>query len=84
MGWNKYQKADKMKAAQLVAYKSYFSRQYGVPVDNIEVEFFIVKAKVGRRVNVSTKACTTSTTSIRKCYTQTNTKENRSVRRRVF
>jgi hypothetical protein len=46
MGWNKYQKADKMKAAQLVAYKSYFAKQYGVPVDNIEVEFFIVKRKL--------------------------------------
>ena len=46
MGWNKYQKADKMKLAQLVAYKTYFSRQYGVPTDNIEVEFFIVKRKL--------------------------------------
>lgn len=46
MGWNKYQKADKLKAAQLVAYKNYYSQQYGVPRDNIEVEFFVVKRKM--------------------------------------
>lgn len=45
-GWNKYQKADKLKAAQLIAYKTYFSKQYGVPVDNIDIEFFIVKRKL--------------------------------------
>jgi hypothetical protein len=45
-GWNKYQKADKTKLAQLVAYKTYFSKQYGVPIDNIDVKFFIVKRKL--------------------------------------
>lgn len=45
-GWNKWQKADKLKAAQLVAYKTYFSKQYGVPIDSIEIEFFIVKRKL--------------------------------------
>jgi Holliday junction resolvase-like predicted endonuclease len=45
-GWNKYQKADKLKAAQLIAYKNYYSQQYGVPKDNIEVEFFVVKRKM--------------------------------------
>jgi len=46
MGWNKWQKADKLKAAQLIAYKTYFSKQYGVPVDSIDIEFFIVKRKL--------------------------------------
>jgi hypothetical protein len=46
MGWNKYQKADKLKAAQLVAYKKYFSDQFGIPIDNIDIEFFIVKRKL--------------------------------------
>lgn len=46
MGWNKYQKADKLKAAQLVLYKKYYSNQFGIPVDNIDVEFFIVKRKI--------------------------------------
>jgi len=46
MGWNKYQKKDKLKAAQLVIYKKYFSEQYNVPIENIDVEFFIVKRKL--------------------------------------
>lgn len=45
-GWNKHQKADSIKAAQLVAYKNYFSRQFGTPQENITVEFFIVKRKL--------------------------------------
>lgn len=45
-GWNKWQKADKLKLAQAVTYKTYFSRQYGVPVDNVNVSFFIVRRKV--------------------------------------
>mgnify|MGYP003673443057 FL=1 len=46
MGWNKWQKADKLKAAQLVAYKKYFADQFGTPIDNIDIEFFIVKRKL--------------------------------------
>ena len=45
-GWNKYQKSDSLKAAQLVLYKNKFSEQFGVPKDNIVVEFFIVKRKM--------------------------------------
>jgi len=45
-GWNKYQKADKLKAAQLIAYKNYYSNQYGIPRDNINIEFFVVKRKL--------------------------------------
>ena len=45
-GWNKNAKSDSMKAAQLVAYKNYFSEQFGVPRENIDVEFFIVKRKI--------------------------------------
>ena len=45
-GWNKYQKSDSLKSAQLVAYKNYFSNQFGVPSENIVVEFFIVKRKL--------------------------------------
>ena len=46
MGWNKYQKSDSLKSAQLVTYKTYFSEQYNVPKENINVEFFIVKRKL--------------------------------------
>lgn len=45
-GWNKYQKADNLKAAQLIAYKNYFAQQFGVARENIDVEFFIVKRKL--------------------------------------
>jgi hypothetical protein len=45
-GWNKHQKSDWIKAAQLVAYKNYFSKQFGVSKENIQVEFFIVKRKM--------------------------------------
>ena len=45
-GWNQYQKADSIKTAQLVAYKNYFSEQFGIPKENITVEFFIVKRKM--------------------------------------
>jgi hypothetical protein len=45
-GWNKYQKADKLKAAQLVSYKNFYSKQFGYPVDNIDIEFFVVKRKI--------------------------------------
>jgi len=45
-GWNKYQKADHIKSAQLVAYKKYFSEQFGIPHDKITIEFFIVKRKL--------------------------------------
>ena len=46
MGWNKYQKADKTKTAQLVLYKSYYAKQFNVPLDNIRVEYFIVKRRL--------------------------------------
>ena len=45
-GWNKYQKSDWIKAAQLIAYKNYFHKQFGAPKENINVEFFIVKRKM--------------------------------------
>ena len=45
-GWNKHQKSDALKSAQLVAYKNYFSKQFGIPNDKITVEFFIVKRKL--------------------------------------
>jgi hypothetical protein len=45
-GWNKYQKDDKTKTAQLVLYKRFFSEQYGYPLDKIQVRYFIVKRKL--------------------------------------
>jgi len=45
-GWNKYQKADKTKTAQLILYKKYLSEQFGYPLDKINVKYFIVKRKM--------------------------------------
>lgn len=45
-GWNKYAKADKVKASQLVLYKSYFAKQYGYDEDLIDIKYFIVKRKM--------------------------------------
>jgi hypothetical protein len=45
-GWNKYQKADKIKLRQLPLYKKFFNEQYQVPLENIEIEYFIVKRKI--------------------------------------
>ena len=46
MGWNKWQKADKNKTDQLLLYKQFYAKQYGHPIDKIEVEYFIVKRKL--------------------------------------
>ena len=45
-GWNKYQKADKIKASQLVLYKEYFGQQYGYDPEKIDIVYFIVKRKL--------------------------------------
>jgi len=45
-GWNKYQKADKTKTAQLVIYKDYYAQQYGHDVEKIKVEYLILKRKL--------------------------------------
>lgn len=46
MGWNKWQKADKLKSDQLLLYKQFYSKQFNHPLDKIEVEYFIVKRKL--------------------------------------
>ena len=45
-GWGKYDKQNKLKTSQMVMYKRYFSEQYNVPVENIDVRYFIVKRKI--------------------------------------
>ena len=45
-GWNDATKKDEDKQFQLILYKKYFSEQFGIPVENIDIEFFIVKRKV--------------------------------------
>jgi hypothetical protein len=45
-GWTKYDKNNKIKTSQMVMYKKYFAEQYNVPVDSIDVRYFIVKRKI--------------------------------------
>lgn len=45
-GWNKYQKADKIKASQLVLYKEYYAKQYGWDPEKIDILYMIVKRKL--------------------------------------
>jgi hypothetical protein len=45
-GWRDKDKKNETKQMQLVLYKKFFSEQYGVPLENIEVEFFIVRRKI--------------------------------------
>ena len=45
-GWNKYQKADQSKTAQLILYKEFYAKQFGVDVEMIDVEYLIVRRKV--------------------------------------
>ena len=51
MGWNKYQKADKNKTNQLLLYKQFYSAQHDIPIDKIDVEYFIVKRKLYEKVD---------------------------------
>jgi len=45
-GWNDMAKKDEGKQFQLILYKNYYSKLFGVPEDNIEVEFVILKRKI--------------------------------------
>ena len=51
MGWNKWAKADKKKTDQLLLYKYFYSAQHDIPVDKIDVEYFIVKRKLYEKVD---------------------------------
>jgi hypothetical protein len=44
-GWNATAKGDSIKMAQLIAYKNYFSKQFGMPIDNIELNFLLLKER---------------------------------------
>jgi hypothetical protein len=45
-GWNDDSKKDETKQFQLILYKYFFSKQFNVPIDNIDIKFFIVKRKI--------------------------------------
>ena len=45
-GWTKWDKQNKLKTSQMVIYKKYFAEQYNIPVESIDVRYFIVKRKI--------------------------------------
>ena len=45
-GWNPSQKKDDGKVAQILLYKEFFSKQFGIPIEKIRVEYFIVKRRI--------------------------------------
>lgn len=45
-GWNKYQKADTTKTAQLILYKDFYGKQFNVDPESIDVEYIIVRRKI--------------------------------------
>lgn len=45
-GWSEKEKKDEIKPMQLILYKEYFSQQFGVSKDKINIKFFIVKRKI--------------------------------------
>ena len=51
MGWNKWAKADKTKTDQLLLYKQFYGAQPDIPLDKIDVEYFIVKRKLYDKVD---------------------------------
>lgn len=53
-GWGKYQKGDPVKVSQLVLYKNFFSKQYNIPTENIEIEYLILKRKIDENAEYST------------------------------
>jgi hypothetical protein len=46
MGWNQYQKADKMKNSQILLYKKYYSDLFNIPLQKIKVEYQILRRKL--------------------------------------
>ena len=45
-GWSDYVKKDDKKIAQILLYKEFFSKQFNIDVDKINVEYFILKRRV--------------------------------------
>ena len=45
-GWRDHQKKNPNLTAQVVLYKEFFSRQFNIPKEKINVQFFIVKRRV--------------------------------------
>lgn len=45
-GWTKWDKQDETKTSQLILYKVHFSKQYNVPIEDIDIEYLVLKRKL--------------------------------------
>ena len=45
-GWSDYEKKNDAKVAQVLFYKEFFAKQFNVSIDDIDVEFFILRRKI--------------------------------------
>lgn len=55
MGWSHFEKKDDVKTSQLILYKIFFAQQFNVPIDDIEVEYMILKRKMYENVEFPQK-----------------------------
>jgi hypothetical protein len=53
-GWT-HQKKDPKKTDQLLLYKKFYSQKYGIPQENIKVEFIILKRKINEHAEFKVK-----------------------------
>jgi hypothetical protein len=72
-GWNQYQKADKVKNAQILLYKKYYSDIFNIPMQKIRVEYQILRRKLAEESpypipHVSKHAPSHGTPSVAKAY----------------
>lgn len=54
-GWNKRQKKDLTKTAQLILYKQFYAKQFGIDPNKIDVEYFIVRRKIAEQATFPLK-----------------------------
>lgn len=54
-GWKDKDKKDEEKQYQLLLYKEFFSKQYNIPIENIEIEFLILKRKLYENLDFAQK-----------------------------
>lgn len=54
-GWNQYQKKDTKKTQQMVLYKKMYSKKYNIPIENISIEYIILKRKLYENVDYPQK-----------------------------
>ena len=54
-GWKDKDKKDEEKQYQLLLYKEFFSKQYNIPIQNIEIEFLILKRKLYENLDFAQK-----------------------------